>query len=333
MAEMAGEGEVSELDLERRRLMARNRAKLMALGIPVGIMELQDLAQQSKHVRARPKARTEQHPPLEPTRRSTRLAGGGAGAEKEEGLVQLGPEGAVEGQGAGERRRRHPNEGLTEEEIAARAEASDTAEQLRSREAGKLRELELEGLVDLSPEAAVFVVVGSTGNHYTVRLMDTRRSCNCMDCRIEKNVGGWCEAVERWFETSAGGGGAEAAVGGGDDAIAGGSHASPAAAGAGVEGKKAKGRSGGRDGGRSAPAAKARAGSGRKRAAEAEPTEEAESEKVEPKTEPKAEPGVAAQGVHAEPGVAAQGVQEAEATASKEDAGSGAAAEAAVAAA
>ncbi len=29
-------------------------------------------------------------------------------------------------------------------------------------------------------------MIGSTGTHYTVRLSDARRVCNCMDCRIRK---------------------------------------------------------------------------------------------------------------------------------------------------
>ncbi|GLC35338.1 hypothetical protein PLESTB_000575500 [Pleodorina starrii] len=189
-----------DLDMERRRLMARNRAKLIALGISVGVMELQDLARkraQAHPTRPRPKPQSHK-PPAEPTRRSARLAGGGDGdggaAAATEPLMQLDEYGGAEAQGpgqaaAGEAPRRQPRSraagagaeedpeaGLSEEEIAARAEL------LRHREASRLRDLELEGLVDLSPDAAVFVVIGSTGNHYTVRLTDARRSCTCIDC-------------------------------------------------------------------------------------------------------------------------------------------------------
>ncbi|EFJ47371.1 hypothetical protein VOLCADRAFT_92182 [Volvox carteri f. nagariensis] len=177
--------EVDDLDMERRRIMARNRAKLIALGISVGVMELQDLAKKcaSAHARPRPsKPKADRHQPTEPTRRSTRLAttgtiaGAGAGAGASGGqeaatvnepLLQLGEHGEAEVQGRGHagtsaRSRGGPGggagregaavegeeegeaaaatTGLSEEEIAAKAE------QLRQREASRLRELELEGL-------------------------------------------------------------------------------------------------------------------------------------------------------------------------------------------
>ncbi|KXZ46348.1 hypothetical protein GPECTOR_44g27 [Gonium pectorale] len=194
--------------------MARNRAKLLALGIPVGIMELQDLVKKEN---------------------STRLAAGDGGGG--EPLLQLGEEGAAEPQ---ETERRHrggtregepqDEEGLTEEEIAARAE------QLKAREAVRLRELELEGLVDYDPRvgdplggdpggSAVFVVIGSTGNHYTVRLSDAKRSCQCMDCRVRKRdckhirlILGKLQAVERSFQ-SAPALGAQHAAGGAAGAV------------------------------------------------------------------------------------------------------------------
>ncbi|GIL42283.1 hypothetical protein Vafri_304 [Volvox africanus] len=185
--------DLDDLERERRRIMARNRAKLIALGIPVAMMELQDLARRRTQARARPRAKSkvDRQKPREPTRRSTRLAEHGvAGSDRggeAEPLLQLAEDGAVEVQGARPRPQAGPgrsqlddDSGLTEEEIAAKAK------QLRQREAARLRELELEGLVDFSPDIAVFVVLGSTGNHYTVRLSDERRSCQCMDCRVRK---------------------------------------------------------------------------------------------------------------------------------------------------
>ncbi|GIL95975.1 hypothetical protein Vretimale_1896 [Volvox reticuliferus] len=185
--------DLDDLEKERRRIMARNRAKLIALGIPVAMMELQDLARRRSQAHPRPRPRSEvgRQKAMEPTRRSTRLAGHGPagddGGQETEPLLQLGEGGAVEVQGPESRPQvgsgtAHVDDdyGLTEEEIAAKAE------QLRQRETARLRELELEGLVDFSPDAAVFVVLGSTGNHYTVRLSDGRRSCQCMDCRVRK---------------------------------------------------------------------------------------------------------------------------------------------------
>lgn len=49
----------------------------------------------------------------------------------------------------------------------------------------KLKELELNGLVDFNPGVdAKFVVLGSTGNHYTITLTDAKQSCQCVDHRI-----------------------------------------------------------------------------------------------------------------------------------------------------
>jgi hypothetical protein len=49
----------------------------------------------------------------------------------------------------------------------------------------KLKELELNGLVDFRPgEEAKFVVLGSTGNHYTITLTDDKQTCQCIDHRI-----------------------------------------------------------------------------------------------------------------------------------------------------
>ena len=47
----------------------------------------------------------------------------------------------------------------------------------------KLSSLHLDGLVDFAEQAAKFVVLGSTKNHYTVTLSDDRHSCQCVDFR------------------------------------------------------------------------------------------------------------------------------------------------------
>jgi hypothetical protein len=49
----------------------------------------------------------------------------------------------------------------------------------------KLKELELNGLVEFNPGVdAKFVVLGSTGNHYTITLTNDKQSCQCVDHRI-----------------------------------------------------------------------------------------------------------------------------------------------------
>ena len=47
----------------------------------------------------------------------------------------------------------------------------------------KLSSLHLDGLVDFTEQAAKFVVLGSTKNHYTVTLSDDRHTCQCVDFR------------------------------------------------------------------------------------------------------------------------------------------------------
>jgi nucleoid-associated protein YgaU len=86
--------------------------------------------------------------------------------------------------------------------INARAQAEVYSQQTES----KVHELELGGLVEYVPTAAAdadadaaaagdgggsgaqaghatFVVVGSMGSHYVVKLNDVKRSCTCMDHR------------------------------------------------------------------------------------------------------------------------------------------------------
>lgn len=57
------------------------------------------------------------------------------------------------------------------------------ADAMKNTEKAKLRELELGGLVDLTPEHAKFMVIGSTGNHYTVTFTNEKRTCQCPDHR------------------------------------------------------------------------------------------------------------------------------------------------------
>lgn len=53
-------------------------------------------------------------------------------------------------------------------------------------EAQKLAQLQLGGMVEFTDDLARFMVIGSTGNHYTLVFTDKGRKCNCPDCRIRK---------------------------------------------------------------------------------------------------------------------------------------------------
>lgn len=52
----------------------------------------------------------------------------------------------------------------------------------------RLSELEMGGLIELTDEHAKFVVLGSTGRHYTVTLSSGKASCECVDFRIRKRT-------------------------------------------------------------------------------------------------------------------------------------------------
>eukprot|EP00877_Chromochloris_zofingiensis_P010513 jgi/Chrzof1/5715/Cz16g12240.t1 len=70
----------------------------------------------------------------------------------------------------------------TEEEI------QEQANSMKRIEKSRLRQLELGGLVDYDPDGeAVFIVVGSTGNHYVLRMDGSKRSCTCMDYRFRRH--------------------------------------------------------------------------------------------------------------------------------------------------
>lgn len=83
-------------------------------------------------------------------------------------------------------------------------------------QAARLRQLEMGGLVDYTPASpgdpeagveaapacATFIVIGSTGNHYIVKLTEPKFTCTCLDHRFRrwgwvggreggKWVGGW----------------------------------------------------------------------------------------------------------------------------------------------
>lgn len=190
--------DMNPYELERLKLIARNRARLIALGIPSAVKELSALIpapRATSHRSKKPKVHKE---PQEPTRRSARLQpGSSVGSSQLPPSVEPGSElalfmidgecprcGRVSTRGHREHLSRcHGPVVLSEEEIKAQAE------EMKRRDKDKLRALELGGLVDLTEEQALFIVVGSTGNHYKIKFSDgeKKRSCTCLDHRFRRH--------------------------------------------------------------------------------------------------------------------------------------------------
>ncbi|GAB4817013.1 hypothetical protein N2152v2_004059 [Parachlorella kessleri] len=247
----AGEDEagLTAYERERQRIIQRNRERLMALGIPTLVATLQKTAGASaagarpKQRKKRPKqdgkaatTRQDAAPEELSLRRSSRLrqqhlteqerleahveqctaagmcprcgeevAADVARAHVEgcEGRSQMAPAELREGAP----RVRRVDVEMTEEE---RRDA-------RKRTLARMKQLSLENLVDFTEEHAQFVVLGSTGSHYTVTLADDKQTCQCMDYRFRRHQckhiclalshlgilddpSGWHQAVEAKLE-------------------------------------------------------------------------------------------------------------------------------------
>lgn len=65
--------------------------------------------------------------------------------------------------------------------------SAEERKDLRKRTLARMKQLSLENLVELSEDGAKFVVLGSTGNHYTVTLSSQQQSCQCMDYRFRRH--------------------------------------------------------------------------------------------------------------------------------------------------
>ncbi|KAK3285382.1 hypothetical protein CYMTET_7011 [Cymbomonas tetramitiformis] len=159
------EGNLTPYELERERLIARNRERLRALGIPAALLNLQKTAQPSPKI-AEKKAASVPHKrkldaPAAPSRRSRRLNAGpggeGAEAADEEPLVEL------------------PDEPRVYQSYAAGRSWEE-----------RMAELALDGLVELTNAHVTIVVIGSRGNHYVVTLANDSQKCQCPDFRIRK---------------------------------------------------------------------------------------------------------------------------------------------------
>lgn len=157
----------NEYELARQRLIARNRERLLALGIEDAIRGLSALAPPPPPPpKKKQKKQERSSEPAAPSRRSDRARGikaEPAGDAAEEAERQLA------------RRRRIKEEEEEEEDPDAAAAARQARLAARGMtEAERMTHLELGGLVDFTDSEAVFIVVGSTGKHYCVRFKDRR---------------------------------------------------------------------------------------------------------------------------------------------------------------
>lgn len=268
----------SNYEAQRLEIIARNRARLQQLGLTDAADKLASTTAKPKKA-AKPKAPRKPKPPAVPTRHSRRQ-GGEAPAELDEGQRQLAAM-YVDGvcpkcgkafekgikqhfdkcTGVPSRPRRNPDAGLKDIiRVDDEEEAADDDEQQltklpqvdAAKLQGKLKELELSGLIDFSSDKAEFVVLGSTGSKYVVTLADTRHTCKCMDFRIRQrpckhirlvlqqlgiagSPANWHQAVDRQLDAAAQGGNGGGGDAGGAAALADVPETDAAAAGAGTE--------------------------------------------------------------------------------------------------
>ncbi|GMH34300.1 hypothetical protein BSKO_02134 [Bryopsis sp. KO-2023] len=193
----------NEFEAERERLIARNRALLEQLGISTAAEKLAETIKKSRPAK---KPRTTPKPKKtassQPSRRSSRLA---KSAGEDQSALEEDPASqftkfVIDGEcpkcarvvTRGHKRHLESCQGrpentadeipLTEEEIAEQDRVQS------ERDATKIRELELSGLIEYTEDAAKFAIIGSTGKHYVVTLSEARQTCQCMDFRIRKRA-------------------------------------------------------------------------------------------------------------------------------------------------
>lgn len=211
--------EANAYEVQRQQLIARNRARLEALGISSAATALQSRA--AKPAPKPKKAKLKKAPVShEPSRHSARLHPDAAdGSEEASELalcivngmcprcgkyVDVGHKKHLE-HCLGSRKRKQgvtlghvEIEGLDELEAEEEEQMQDNAVDADTKpakktkparsQAEKLKELELSGLVDFDEHHARFAVIGSTGSHYNVELKDPAPTCQCVDYRIRKRI-------------------------------------------------------------------------------------------------------------------------------------------------
>ncbi|KAL0034814.1 hypothetical protein WJX77_008386 [Trebouxia sp. C0004] len=210
---------------QRQQLIARNRARLQALGIGSAVSALKESTPKAP---VKPKQQRIAKPalPQQPSRHSSRLQPDtadqfSASAEPSDlalaivnGVcpccgknLNVGHKRHLEQCKGSRKRKQNEGTGHVEIEGLAELEAEEEARYAGSAEeegdedvkpkkkskpsksqAEKLKELELSGLVDFTQQHARFAVIGSTGSHYNVELKDPAPSCQCVDYRIRKRI-------------------------------------------------------------------------------------------------------------------------------------------------
>ena len=196
--------ELNEYELARARLIARNRERMVAMGLLgaanslTAKQEASRAAAEAATKKPRPRPRSPRAPRA-PTRASKRLRGDQADG---------GSEGDVKEEEEKVRRPTPPPR-WTEEQL--RELRRD--EELRMSE--RLSDLELSGLIDASPGVAHFAIVGAhhkgqKRKHYKVTLESPKSAlpsssssssssaaCECVDFRIRrKRYGGHCKHIK-----------------------------------------------------------------------------------------------------------------------------------------
>lgn len=220
-------------DYEQARLdiIARNKARLQALGVTAAVQDLTNTIQAPKQPQKQKSAAQKRFSaPAGTVRRSKRLRVPDEDAENTPEDNELSDEaielakfqidgtcpkcGKVVTKGHAShlencmgttKRSRSMKEYTIGELVALEADKIEKQEK-------KLLELELGGLVKVDDEKAVFLIVGSKGRQYEVELSDTKRKCQCIDHRIRKHDCkhiklllrslGIADTPEKWLEAT-----------------------------------------------------------------------------------------------------------------------------------
>ncbi|KAK9801344.1 hypothetical protein WJX73_007385 [Symbiochloris irregularis] len=197
--------QLNEYEQQRERTIERNRARLLALGIPGLVNAVTEDVQ--KNSAPKKKAAKRKRDTSQPSRQSRRLHGEDAPEQDELALFKINGDcpfcGKVLQQGhkahlercidSGRprldalREQANVEEDPLDAEELRQIELTKEAERIK-RQDEKLHELELSGLVDFSEEHAEFMVQGSKGKHYKVALQDEKQTCQCMDYRLRRHA-------------------------------------------------------------------------------------------------------------------------------------------------
>ncbi|KAL4445856.1 hypothetical protein ABPG77_009055 [Micractinium sp. CCAP 211/92] len=218
------DGDMTELERERAAIIARNRERLLALGIPSLVTELggskaaaaakkrkeKGLAEAGgkggdEEWGPRPKRRQGAQPE-KPTRRSRRLQQAEEHQKEEEEnekqrfereLGQFVVEGECPrcGKALEKAHRQHlqvcrAERGRGQGLAWTHPLQGLTREERQDRHKvllARMSQLHLDGLIEMTQENAKFVVLGSKGNHYTITLKDDKHTCACLDYHFRRH--------------------------------------------------------------------------------------------------------------------------------------------------